>query len=79
MFRNAKRGSVDAYGDTVVTQAIEECIDQWFAFEQVVPVGIIEVGCQDGRLAGVAQFHEFEERVDLFRSECQVTQFVNLC
>ena len=77
MFRHAERGSVDPYGDTVVAQAIEECIDQWLAFEQVVPLGIIEISCQDGRLAGIAQFHEFEEGVDLFRSEGQITNFVN--
>ena len=77
LFRHAQRGSVDPYGDTVVAQAIEECIDQWLAFKKVVPFGIIEVGCQDGRLAGVAQFHEFEEGIDLFRPERQITNFID--
>ena len=47
-----------------MTQAIEECIDQWLTFEQVIPLGIIKIGCQEGGVAGVTQLHELEEGIE---------------
>ena len=38
------------YADSsaVVVEAVQEGIHQWFTLEEVVPLGVIEVGCDDG-------------------------------
>jgi hypothetical protein len=58
-------------------QAVEQRIDQGFFLEQLVPVGQIEIGRDDGRDAAVTLVHETEEGVGLFRLEGQVAEFVD--
>ena len=42
---NTQGRPVDADGDAVVLQAIEQRIDQRFALEEFVPIGIVEIKC----------------------------------
>jgi len=62
---DAQRGAVDADGDAMMLQAVEQGIDQGLALEQLVPVRVVEVRGDDRGLARVAQVHELEEGVDL--------------
>src|ERR1700755_3721905 len=52
--RAAQRGAVDADGDAVVLQAVEQRVDQRLVVEQPVPVGELEGGGDDGRDPGGA-------------------------
>ena len=42
---DAQRGAVDADGDAMMLQAVEQGIDQGLALEQLVPVRVVEVLC----------------------------------
>lgn len=64
-------------GDTMMLETVEEGIDEGFALEESVPVGVDEVRCNDCGSAGVAFVHESEEGVDLLGFEGEVPQFVN--
>ena len=58
-------------------QAIQQRIYQGLFLEQLVPVRIIQI-CRDNCcLFDVALSPEFKERIDLFRFERQLPQFVN--
>src|SRR5271166_1651785 len=75
----AQRRAVDADGNAMMLQAIEQRIDQRLLVEQVIPVRQIEVGGDDRRDAVVALIHQTEESVGLFGLERQVAELVDLC
>src|SRR5208337_905911 len=74
--RAAERGPIDADGDAMVLQPIDQCVDQGLLVEQIVPLGKVEVG-DDGGGAVVALIHQTEEGVGLFGLEGQVAELVN--
>jgi hypothetical protein len=43
---DSKRRSINADRDAVVLQAVEQCVDQGLALEQLVPVRVVEVRCK---------------------------------
>src|SRR5208282_1481835 len=75
--RAAERGPVDADGDAMVLQPIDQGVDQRLLVEQIVPLGQVEVGGDDGGGAVVALIHQTEEGVGLLGLEGQVAEFVN--
>ncbi len=64
-------------GNATVLEAIEEGIHEWFALEEIVPLGVVEIGCDDGRFSAVPLVHELEEGVDLFGIQGEVPQFID--
>ena len=76
--RDSKGRPVDAEGDAVMLETIEQGIDQGLALEQLVPVRIIQIGCDNRRAPGITQIHEFEKGVDLFGLQGQITEFIDL-
>src|SRR6266566_8979214 len=75
--RASQRRTVDADGDAVMLQAVEERIDQGLFLEQLVPLGQIEIGGDDGGDAVVALVHEAEEGVGLLRLEGEIADLVD--
>src|SRR5271165_4119287 len=73
----AERGPIDADGDAMVLQPIDQGVDQGLLVEQIVPLGKVEVGGDDGGGAVVALIHQTEEGVGLFGLEGQVAELVN--
>ena len=69
MWRYPQRGAIDADGDAVVFETVQEGINEALSLEDVVPFGIIQVGCQNCGLLPIAFPPQFEESVDLFRLE----------
>ncbi|MCK7539533.1 MAG: hypothetical protein MZV63_55830 [Marinilabiliales bacterium] len=55
--------AVDADGDAAMLEAVEQCIDQGFVGEQLVPGGGLQIRGDDGRDAAVALIHQAEEGV----------------
>jgi len=58
-------------------ETVQECIYEGLSLEELVPFGVIEVGCDDRRLPAVAFSHQFEERIDLFGFEGEVPQLID--
>ena len=52
-----QRGSLDADGDAVVLQSVQQGVHQRLVVEQAVPRRIVEVRCNDGAHAAVALIH----------------------
>ena len=75
--RGSERWAGYADRDTPVLEAIEEGVHQWLALEQIVPLGVVEVGGDDGRFSAVPLVHQLEESIDLLRIEREVPQFVD--
>ena len=61
-----KGEAVDADGDAVVFEPVEEGVNQGFFSKEIVPVAVIEVRGDDGRFPPIAFTHEFKEGIDLF-------------
>ena len=72
-----ERGSGYADSDTMVLEAIQKSIHEGFAFEQIVPLRVIKVGSDDGRLSAVPLVHQLEEGIDLFGIESEVSEFID--
>jgi hypothetical protein len=72
-----ERRAVDAYGDAVMFQSVQERVYEGFSLEEIIPVGVVEVGGDEGGFSPIAFTHEFEEGIDLFGFEGEVTQFVD--
>ena len=77
MGRHSERRAIDAYGDAVMFEAVQECIYEGFSLEEVIPIGVVEVGGDDGGFSPIAFSHEFEEGVDLFGFEGEIAQFID--
>jgi hypothetical protein len=45
--------------------------------EEVIPFGVIQIRCNDVGFSAITFIHEFEESVDLFRFEGEISEFVN--
>ena len=73
----SERTAVNPDRDAVVFQPVKEPIHQGFLAEEVVPLGVIEVGGDDGRFSTVAFLHELEEDIGLFGVERKVSEFVD--
>ncbi len=72
-----ERRAVDADGDAVVFEAVQECIYEGFSLEEIVPFWVIKI-CGDERgFSTVAFSHQFEEGVDLFGFEGEIAQFID--
>lgn len=61
----------------MMLEPVQKGVYQGFSFEQVVPLRIVEVGCDDGGFSAVSLVHELEECVDLFGVQAEITQFVD--
>ena len=61
----------------MVFEPVEQGIYEGFSLEEVVPLGIVQVGGDNGGFAAVPVLHELEKAIDLFGVECEVSQFVN--
>ena len=75
--RGAQGRPGEAQDDAVVLEAVEQGVDQGLIAEQVVPLVEVEVGRDDGTLAGVALLQELEQGVGMLGLEVHVAQFVN--
>ena len=69
--RGPWQGSGYADCDTMVLEAIQKSIHERFAFEQIVPLRVIKVCGDDGRLSAVPLVHQLEEGIDLFGIESE--------
>jgi hypothetical protein len=58
-------------------QAVEQRIDQGLLLEQLVPLGQIEIGRNDGGDALIALVHKAEEGVGLFRLERKIPDLID--
>jgi hypothetical protein len=61
----------------VVLESIKPGINERFALEEVVPLGVIEVGGDDGRLSTIAIVHAFEEGIDMLGLEGEVAELID--
>ena len=75
--RLSERGTVDADGVTLVSEAAEESLDEGFVPEEVVPFVVVEVGGDEGWASPVSFFEELEEDVGLLGMEVEVTELVD--
>ena len=58
-------------------KAVEQGIHERFTLEEVIPLGVIEVGGNNGGVSSIAIVHEFEEGIDLFGLEGEVAELIN--
>ena len=61
----------------MMLEAVEERVDERFLLEQLVPLGQVEIGSDDGGCAIVTLVHEAEEGVGLLRLEAQISDLVD--
>jgi hypothetical protein len=55
-----QRGIIDSDGDAVMFETVQEGINEALSLEDVVPFGIIQVGCQNRGLLSIMFPHQFE-------------------
>src|ERR1035438_7667153 len=67
--RVPQRRAVNGYGVAVVPHAAQQRIHHRFVAQKVMPLGIPQVGGDDGGVAMIALFHQLEEGVGLFGLE----------
>jgi hypothetical protein len=58
-------------------EPVEQGIDEGLALEEFVPLGVVEVGGDDGGLAAIAIVHKFEKGVDLLGLQGEIAEFIN--
>jgi len=58
-------------------ETVKQRIDERFALEEFIPLGVVKVGGDDRGLAAIAIVHEFEKRIDLFGLQGEIAEFVN--
>ncbi len=73
----AERFAFDANGVTAMAQPIEQGFHHLLVAEEVIPLGVVQVGGNDRGAFCVPLVHEFEEGVGLLWFEIQVAHFVN--
>jgi hypothetical protein len=67
--RLTQGSSVDVDGLALVPQSAEQSLGEIFVAEQLMPLVILEVGCNQRRFAAGAFFHQFKNNVGLFGAE----------
>src|SRR5688572_25794327 len=75
--RLAQRGTVDSDSVAAVTETAEQGLDEGLVAEEVGPLGIVEVGGDDGGALRVAFLHQFEEDVGLLGAEVEIAHLVD--
>jgi hypothetical protein len=75
--RDLERWPVDADRDTMNFEEIQDATHHGFGLEQMVPLGVIEVGSKDDGSAAVAFHHQLEEGVGLLGFEGEICQLID--
>src|SRR5687767_6089483 len=73
----AQRRAVDIHGVAVMPHATEQRVYHRFVAEEVMPLVIDQIGCNDRGMAVVPLLHQFEEDVALLGLQGQISKFVN--
>src|SRR5581483_4744151 len=73
----AQRGAVDGYGMTVVPQAAQQSIDHRLVAEEVGPLVVVQVRCNDCWMLAVAFLHQLEKDVGLLWFQIQISKFID--
>ena len=63
----------------MVSDAAQESVDHGLVPEEVVPLFVGEIRCDDRGAAPIPFLHEFEEDVCLLGLDIEVAQLVHLC
>src|ERR1700730_8085407 len=73
----AQRRAVDAHRMAVVAYAAQQCVHHRFIAEEVMPLVIDQIGCNDRGMAMVPLLHQFEKDVALLGLQGQISKFVD--
>src|ERR1700676_243675 len=73
----AQRGAVDGYGMTVMPHAAQQRIDHRLVAEEVGPLVVVQVRCNDRWVLAVALLHQLEKDVGLLGFQIQISKFIN--
>src|ERR1700730_3556763 len=73
----AQRRAVDIHGVAVMPHTTEQRVHHRFVAEEVMPLVIDQIGCNDGGMAVVPLLHQFEEDVALLGLQGQISKFVD--
>src|SRR5580700_6977960 len=72
-----QRWTVDGHRVAVVPHAAQQRVHHRFVAQEVVPLVIHQVRCNDRGMAVIPLLHQFEEDVALLRPQGQISKFVD--
>jgi hypothetical protein len=74
----AQGRAVDADRVALVPEATEEGLDERFVAEKRLPLGIVQIRCNNCRPTTIAFLHQLEKDVRLLGFQIEIAQFVNV-